>query len=195
VVAFTLVRMRATSIRRSVVTTTAGLIFLIAGATPAFAHAEINLDQTKPRGGSTLNRAPSHVRLSFTEAPTKQASVTVTNACNEDAIKTVSVSDNDVHVFLKRPGEAGKYEVEFAVVSAVDGHPSRGKFAFIVSGEPDCSADPSPGDDDDDGNGDDGGVATPTPPADDSSFPIVPVAIGSGALIGIAFIARRLTAG
>jgi hypothetical protein len=90
-------------------------------------------------------------------------------------------------------GEPGKWRVEYRIISTVDGHPTSDGWSFAVQGKKDCS-EPAPEQTDDGTAPDDGAAGGPTGEGDDeddgSSFPVVPVAAGTVALVAVALLIR-----
>src|SRR5271156_4223548 len=100
---------------------------------PVFAHAK--LQSTVPAADAQLQVAPKSLTLSFNEKVRL-------------AVLTLSVDGRDVPVTLDRSAPAaaqvtvalpalpaltaGKYVVQWSVLSADDGHVSKGTFAFAV---------------------------------------------------------------
>ena len=159
---------------------------------PALAHGE--LLSTKPEKNSTVAKPPGHLIIEFTEAPTKQSLVKVRDGCGDEVVDQLAFEDRKAHVFLTK-AQPGKWKVSYDVVSAVDGHPSKGSYALTVEGKADCSS-PKGDPKDDSGNGGTGpgpGAAGDPEGSDESSFPVVPVVIGTLALVAVALIVRRLS--
>jgi methionine-rich copper-binding protein CopC len=168
------------------------VVALCATAAPARAHGDIQA--TDPEARATVPRAPRSVAVTFTEAPTAQAVLRVTDGCNRDVGQGVDVAGATATVRVAT-GQPGRWRVSYRVISAVDGHLTRGGYAFTVAGEEDCIPDeeatPEPGD------------APPTraaPPGDDddpdgSGAPVVPIALGAAGLIVLALIVRRSGSG
>lgn len=167
--------------------------FLILGATPALAHGD--LAATVPPKGSTLPKPVDHLAITFSQAPTKDAVVKVVDGCDRNVVKRVDLQDRVAHVYLSDP-QPGKWQVSYNIISSVDGHPSRDAYNLTVKGKPDCSK-PKPdegknGDKDDEGDGPNAADGdSPVPEDNGSSFPVVPVAIGTVAVLGVAFAVRR----
>lgn len=161
---------------------------LILSTTPALAHGD--LAATVPPKGSTLPKPVGHIAITFSQAPTKDAVVKVVDGCDRNVVKRVDLQDRVAHVYLSDP-QPGKWQVSYNIISSVDGHPSRNGYNLTVKGKPDCS-DPKPNDGKN-GAGDGPNAAGPDPePEDDgSSFPVVPVALGTVAVLGLAFAVRR----
>ena len=164
---------------------------LCALAAPAWAHGDI--ERLRPEPEQVKAKAPDHVMLTFTEAPTKDARVAVNDGCGREMTREKYVQGKTLHVFLNK-GQPGEWNVSYNVISAVDGHKTNGEYSFTVTGEPDCSepepdasetvAEPTDGTD---------AAADPdtTPTSDDSGgIPIAVVGIGVLALVGIAFLVR-----
>ena len=119
-----------------------GCLVLLAGASPASAHAQ--LTGTDPTDGALLQDAPSQVTLSFNE-PVRLTSqeITVYDAEGQPVATTARTSDSDVVVELEDPAAMarGTYVVGWFVVSA-DGHPISGSLTFSVGERSDDVADP-----------------------------------------------------
>lgn len=174
------------------------LLFALAFPGHAWAHGEI--DSAIPEPESSVGRPPNHLIINFTEAPTKDAVFKVVDGCGNELIDETktTVEDRVGHLYLDKGGQPGEWKVSYKIVSAVDGHPSKGSYTLDVQGKKDCSA-PEPSED---GGGNGGGAGggdqaagdgEPTSDTEDegSSFPIVPVALGTVAVIAVAFLARR----
>lgn len=166
---------------------------LAAGAAPAYAHGEIQ--GTDPAAKASVKRAPRSVAVTFTEAPTAQAVLDVTDGCKRDVGRGVDVTDATATVQVAG-GQPGRWEVSYRVISALDGHLTRGAYTFTVAGEKDCTPDPKPTKEPD-GNGDESAppVADDEDEPEGSGVPVVPIAIGAVALIAVAFVARRSGSG
>ncbi|MEU9572231.1 copper resistance protein CopC [Streptomyces massasporeus] len=110
------------------------LVLLLAGATPASAHAALR--GTDPDDGSVVKRAPRHVTLTFTESV----------GLLDDSFRVFGPDQRRVHtgeathadgrsdtarVGLPRKLAQGTYTVAWRVVSA-DSHPVSGAFSFSV---------------------------------------------------------------
>jgi copper transport protein len=110
------------------------LISLLAATQTARAHA--NLIRTEPAANSTLDAAPPEIRLWFSEAVEPSYShITLRNIDGETvAVPPTYVDASDPRQLILEPGELpeGLYTVAWRVVSAVDGHPTQGSFAFGV---------------------------------------------------------------
>ncbi len=177
----------------------AGLALVVFGAGPAVAHGE--LESTIPDRNSVLKGPPDHIIINFTEPPAKPSVVVVRDGCNDSIIDEVAFEDRTAHVFLT-DGEPGDWKVSYQVVSAADGHRTRGSYSLTVRGKADCSDEPDNGGGGANGGGGGGGGGDGTAAgpdggggtgSDEGSFPVVPIALGSAVVIGLAFVARRLS--
>lgn len=164
---------------------------LSAAAVPAGAHGDIQA--TDPEPETTVRRAPRSIAVTFTEAPTANAVLEVTDGCKRNVGQGVDIADATATVRVA-VGQPGKWNVSYRVISALDGHLTRGGYSFTVAGKKDCTPDETT---------DDPG-ANPTkalPPGDDenepegSGAPVVPIALGAAALIAVALIVRRSGSG
>ena len=172
---------------RKMFATLISLPFLLLFAAPAFAHGDI--ERVRPEPEQVKAKAPDHVAITFTEAPTKDAKIAVTDGCGIEQTREKYVQGRTLHVFLKK-GQPGDWTVSYSVISAVDGHKTNGKYSFSVKGKTDCSApEPEPSET---SAAEEPDVAAPTTPtADDSGgIPVAVVGVGILALIGIAFLVR-----
>lgn len=177
---------------------TAALFLLSAVAPSAFAHGDEV--KTTPKKGSRVNAIPAEVTVSLSEDPTNEAVLKIRDGCGNNAVADVTVSGDSI-VAAIGDAQPGKWTASWRAISSVDGHATDGDFAFTVAGKKDCSPDePSEESEGDTSQGDAsssnvqaGGSSNgdgPAPADEGSSFPVVPVVVGAGALIGLAFIAR-----
>jgi methionine-rich copper-binding protein CopC len=169
--------------------TTGGLLALSAGS-PAWGHADV--EKTTPTANSRVKKPPREVKLVLAEPPGPGSTLRVKDGCDDNVVEDVVASEGEstLAAALLR-GEPGLWRVRFESVSAVDGHLVKGGFKFRVAGRHRC-------------NGNERKVARgpnqQRPPGGDlrgdeggSSLPVVPLALGTAALVGIALIARRST--
>jgi methionine-rich copper-binding protein CopC len=170
------------------------MLLLIVAAGTAFAHG--GLQASSPEDGARVSRAPRRVSMTFSEAPSKDSVLEVVDGCRRDVVGAISVEGNDL---VGAIGEAqpGKWKARYRVISAEDGHLTKGTLSFTVAGKKDCN----PNGDGDNatevpaGDGDES-RGSATPPGDDgSSFPVVPVAVGAAGLVLVGLVVRRVSAG
>ena len=167
--------------------------FVLLVLAPGSAHGHGELQGTIPEPGSKLQKAPAHLVINFTEPPTKQSIVTVDDGCREDVVEEVDFQDRTAHVYLRK-AQPGRWKVSYEVISSIDGHRTDGSYALTVAGKADCSKDKDEGKGDGGGPGPQAGGDTGGDTEDDeSSFPIVPVALGTGGLVALALVVRRLS--
>jgi methionine-rich copper-binding protein CopC len=99
----------------------------------AFAHAK--LQSSDPRAGSTLDAAPTQVRLKFSEALEPAFSrIKVADARNKEiavAATTVDKADPTVMTAPLPPLSAGEYHIQWTAMTR-DGHKVKGEVAFKV---------------------------------------------------------------
>ena len=95
--------------------------------------------RSNPAADARLQRAPKEVRVVFSEPPDARGSelaVFDANGARVDSSDTgASDEANGLRVSLKDVGEGG-YLVAWAALSSVDGHLTRGSFAFAVGNAP-----------------------------------------------------------
>lgn len=166
----------------------------------AFAHGETAT--TDPEPGARLKRAPSAVSVSLTEPPAEGARFSVTDGCG-DTVSQGEQIDGSVLSTAISDGRPGTWRASYKVISSVDGHVTQDKWRFKVAGKKDCS----PGkrekpkkpkkkdrqDPDNDGGGTGPHAGGPDPDGG-SSFPVLPVALGTAGLVGVALVIRARSA-
>jgi copper transport protein len=108
-----------------------------AGAIPAEGHA--NYVRSNPAADARLVKPPAEVRVSFSEPPDPKGSqiqvLDEKGARWDLGAATASDEPNGLKVGLKPIGNGG-YTVGWTAVSAVDGHETKGSFAFVVGDGP-----------------------------------------------------------
>jgi hypothetical protein len=100
-------------------------------ARPASAHN--SLESTTPAAGSTVDRPPDAVTLTFDEPVGQRFGVVVVTGPDGKTYQrgSLQVSGSTATQPLQGSGPAGRYRVAWRVVSA-DGHPISGEFSFRV---------------------------------------------------------------
>jgi methionine-rich copper-binding protein CopC len=166
-------------------------------AVPAPAGAHGGLEGSDPAADARVKRPPGRVTMGFSEFPSEDSVMKVLDGCKRDVVSSTSVAGSDL-VGVIGSGQPGKWKASYRVISAEDGHLTKGSFSFTVTGKKDCN----PDDDKKDG-GD--GSATAAPPEDpngasgagddDSSVPVVPIALGATGLVVIGLVVRRVSGG
>ena len=172
------------------------LVLMALALWPAAASAHGDISSSIPKADESLKKAPDHLIINFTEPPAKSSVVQVKDGCGTQIADSVDFEDLVAHVFTE-DGQPGKWKVSYKVLSTADGHKSSGSYGFTVEGKKDCTAGGNSGGNGNGGNGTGGGTGGSNPQAggngdDEGSFPVVPVAIGSVGVIGLALVARRL---
>jgi copper transport protein len=126
-------------VTRRVRTLTVLLALGAALALPAVAWAHAALLRTVPTASGTVNKAPSEISLTYSEAVEPRfAIVSVTDAQAHQVTAGPperSPSDPDTLVVPLKPIPEGWYLVYWRVISA-DGHPVRGAYTFAVGPNP-----------------------------------------------------------
>jgi methionine-rich copper-binding protein CopC len=161
----------------SVLCVALGLLFVVAFALPASAHAERVSSQ--PEAGAELQGVPTNLAISFSEPPTGDALLEVLDGCGNDVVQQMKVQNQEITAQFSG-GQPGSWTVRTSVVSGVDGHPTKDSWKFSVAGKADCSqeaAGPRDGGEEEDG----------------SSFPVIPVLIGTVVVLLVAVLLRVLT--
>ncbi|MDQ6858214.1 MAG: copper resistance protein CopC/CopD [Chloroflexota bacterium] len=117
----------------------AALAIAGAAALPAVAGAHANYVRSNPAADARLVKAPAEVRVSFSEPPDPKGSelqVLDTQGTRWDQGPTTASDEaNGLKVALK-PMSDGGYTVAWTTVSAVDGHETKGSFAFVIGSGP-----------------------------------------------------------
>jgi copper transport protein len=110
------------------------LLVGLTGIGTVLAHA--NLIQASPPPNAILDSAPTEIRMSFTEPLEPDFSAIRLRDKDGNIVDTPpsTVDENDPKQMSLLPGDLpdGLYTVAWRVVSAADGHPTLGSYAFIV---------------------------------------------------------------
>ena len=104
----------------------------------AFAHA--HLVKSAPASNSHLSVPPTQLQLWFTEAAEAEMTTLTVTSSNGERIALGSVTtDKRNSLLLSAPFTValapGRYTVAWRTVAKDDGHPSNGKFSFVVDAE------------------------------------------------------------
>jgi len=139
--------------RRGLLAAVLALAGIAAGAVTAEGHAYYV--RSNPAADARLLKAPAEIRMSFNEPPDPRGSaITVLDQIGtrvDTADTAISGEPNGLRVGVKPVGDGG-YTVAWTARSAVDGHETKGTFAFAVGNAPlpsladvpDASPPPSP---------------------------------------------------
>jgi len=107
---------------------------LLIGVAPVRAHA--NLADSDPAPNARLETAPATIRLTFTEPLEANYSRITLRAIDGSTVETPpsTLDPADAHIMNLAPGALpdGIYTVVWRVLSAADGHPTSGNYAFSV---------------------------------------------------------------
>ena len=148
-------------------------LLLVVLSAPAFGHAA--LTGSTPKDGARLDEVPATVEVNYAEPPTTDTKLSVTDGCDRDVARNVEVLNQSVTADVGS-GQPGDWKVEWAVVSAVDGHLTRDSVRFKVAGEPDCEQAAAD--------------ETPTDEESGTTFPIVPVVVATVLILAVALVVR-----
>jgi len=170
-------------------------IALGCSVTGGAAHAHGDLLSSRPADGSTIRKPPEHVALHLAEEPAKRSVVTVTDGCARDVTGDIYAADQTLHALVAKKAQPGDWQVTYRVVSAEDGHLSKGGYTFTVKGNADCSAETTgneEGQEDEVAQGGGAPVGAPAPVG--REFPIVAALIGGAIVVALAFAVRVASA-
>ena len=113
-----------------------GLIVMLMGVTaaPAFAHAAYK--ESSPADGSTVSSPPAEVWAEFTEPPesSEASRLEVYDPCGTRVDSGGTTASGYRMTTSMSADKQGEYTVIFQVVSALDGHPTKGQFTFTSTG-------------------------------------------------------------
>ena len=126
---------RAGGLRRHVAVLTAAVGILLLAAPPASAHSE--LERSDPPNGGTVEVGRSTFTLWFTEDVNVEAS-TFALQTEDGIVEDIALASADGgYIKLETaPLEQTVYELDWAVLSGEDGHPSQGTILFGVGQRP-----------------------------------------------------------
>lgn len=157
-------------------------------AGPVWAHGDI--ESAHPTQGSKVSQPPREVSVHLAEPAAQGSTLVVTDGCKEQVGGEAQI-DGEMFTVPIEGGRPGRWNVKVRSISSVDGHLVKESFSFTVRGKKDCSPEAAPtGNDDTD---DEVELGDPQPPLenDETSFPIVPFALGTVVLVGLAVALRR----
>jgi len=174
---------------RSAIALTILVLFMLP-AGPTWAHGDI--ESAHPAQGSKVTKPPREVSVHLAEPAAQGSTLEVTDGCKESVGGEAQI-DGEMFTIPIEDGRPGRWNVKVRSISSVDGHLVKESFSFTVKGKKDCSPEESPDDDDSNSDDDDVELGDPQPPIenDETSFPVVPFALGTVVLIGLAIALRR----
>lgn len=159
-----------------VLTCLAVLVVTFLAPGPAWGHAAVG--SSEPQPGARIPGAPESVSVSYTEPPTQDSRFEVFDGCGHEVSQDVEILNETIEAQIAA-AQPGKWSVEWAVVSAVDGHATSDAISFRVAGEMDCSAGPVAQE------GQNGGA--------DAGGSLIPIALASVVIVAIAVAIRIAT--
>lgn len=175
--------------RLSAATALAAVVLGLSGT--ALAHGDVR--DSSPAAGTVVTKPPREVVVILAEPASDGSTLVVTDGCEREVSGKVDTRRDILQTPIEG-GAPGRWTVSVRSISAVDGHAIREAFTFRVDGKKDCSAD-----EDDDVEPDDTDVSPDTssrapidnPDSEGTSFPVVPFALGTVAVIAVALAVRR----
>lgn len=174
---------RRISLKRLYASTAVALVVL---GLSGVAHAHGDIRNSSPAAGTKVAQPPSDIVLMMAEPVAEGSSVVVTDGCGREVSTTAEIR-REIFETAIEGGRPGRWKVAVRSISAVDGHLVRERFSFRVLGRKDCSGD--------EGDTDVSPDTSSRPPIENpdqgTSFPVVPFALGSVALIAVALALRR----
>jgi copper resistance protein C len=157
-------------------------------AAAAWAHGDIQ--SSSPSAGARVTDPPREVSLVLAEPAARGSSLVVTDGCGERVSGAPVIDGVDLSTPIDG-GSPGSWKAQMRSISAVDGHAVEAGFSFRVAGQRDCSQEPTtPGGDESPTTSSRPPLENPDPP-DSGGFPVVPFAIGTVVLVGLALVVRR----
>ncbi len=162
---------------------------LSAMPTAAWAHGDIR--DSSPSAGTRVTRPPEEVLLILAEPAADGSSVVVTDGCEREVSGPLDIR-REILTTPISVGEPGRWLVNLRSISAVDGHVIKEAFTFKVAGRKDCT--PEDGDDEPETDiSPDTSSRAPieNPDEEGTSFPVIPFALGTVAVIAVALAVRR----
>lgn len=133
----TIGKMRIMPKRTTVAT---GLIVLLLGAMAAPASAHAAYKDSSPADGATVSAPPTEVWAEFTEPPesSEASRLEVYDPCGARVDSGGTQASGYRMTTAMTADKQGEYTVLFQVVSALDGHPTKGQFMFTSTGGEPC---------------------------------------------------------
>lgn len=176
--------------RLSAATAFAAVVLGLPGT--ALAHGDVR--DSSPSAGTIVTKPPQEVVVILAEPASDGSTVVVTDGCEREVSGKVDTRRNILQTPIEG-GVPGRWMVSVRSISAVDGHVIKEAFTFRVDGKKDCAAD----EDDDVEPDDDTDVSPDTssrapidnPDSGGTSFPVVPFALGTVAVIAVALAVRQ----
>lgn len=169
-----------------------GLVVALILVAPGVAYAHGDVESTTPADGDHVAQPPEEVLITFSQPPTADSRFEVLDGCDDDVLADVE-GEGPNAVLKIAGGSTGSWTVRYRVISATDGHSTRGNFSFLVGRGPLRCDEP--------------GLAVETPDAmvtsppagaasddgESGDFPIAPVLIGGGVIVALAAAVRMMS--
>jgi methionine-rich copper-binding protein CopC len=168
------------------------VVAIVLGA-PGAAVAHGDVEATDPADGAHPVQAPTEVEITFAQPPTADSKFEVEDGCDEDVLAEVRRQGATVALQISPGGSTGSWMVRYRVISATDGHLTRGNFSFLVGRGPLLCDEDEPEIDETPGGPSPGGGGA-AGDGDGTDFPIVPVVVGGGVILALAVAVRMMSA-
>ena len=155
---------------------------------PALAHGDLR--ESSPEAGSRVAEPPQEVTLTLAEPAAEGSTVVVTDGCGEEVSGPLDIKRGILTAQIAG-GQPGRWLVDLRSISAVDGHVIKEAFTFKVAGK-DCSPDAADIEPETDiSPGTSSRPPIENPDEEGTSFPVIPFALGTVAVVAVALAVRR----
>lgn len=135
-----------------------------------------------------MTKPPKEVVLTLSEPAAEGSTVAVTDGCGDEVSGALDIRREVLETAITG-GRAGRWRVDLRSVSAADGHATRETFTFKVTGRKDCRG--AAGDDTQISPGTSSRPPILNPDEEETSFPLVAVALGAVAVAAVLLAIRR----
>lgn len=119
------------------------------------------------------------------------STVVVTDGCEREVSSDALDVKREILTAPINEGEPGRWSVNVRSISAVDGHAIKEAFTFRVAGQKDCSQEDDVEPETDISPDTSSREPIENPDQEGTSFPVVPFALGTIAVVAVALAVRR----
>lgn len=161
-------------------------------ALPGVAQAHGDVRDSSPAAGTRVTKPPKELTVILAEPAAQGSTVVVTDGCEREVSGSLDIK-RDILTTPIADGRPGRWLVNLRSISAVDGHAIKEAFTFDVAGKKDCTAEEGDAVEPDTDISPDTSSRAPivNPDEDGTSFPVVPFALGTVAVVAVALAVRR----
>lgn len=159
---------------------------------PSAALAHGDIQDSSPAAGTRVTKPPEQVTLVLAEPAADGSTLVVTDGCGDEVSGALAIRREVLETPISG-GQPGRWAVDLRSVSAADGHAIEAAVTFKVAGSKDCSQDAG-ADIEPDTDISPGTSSRPpihNPEEEGSSFPVIPFALGTVALVAVVLAVRR----